>query len=62
MSGSGHGKFPKRGAAGKIYSARQSAPDGASVDLIQAVAMRAYDDGVHPEEIWNDIGESEGGI
>ena len=41
-----------RGPAGAIRRTRNTAPDAAGQDLIQAVALHAYHDGTDPGEIW----------
>lgn len=44
-----------RGPAGAIRRTRNTAPDAAGPDLIQAVALRAYRDDTDPAEIWASI-------
>ena len=44
-----------RGPAGTIRRTRNTAPDAAGPDLIQAVALRAYHDDAEPAEIWATI-------
>jgi hypothetical protein len=44
-----------RGPAGAIRRTRNTAPDAASPDLVQAVALRAYHDDADPAEIWATI-------
>lgn len=44
-----------RGPAGAIRRARNTAPDAAGEDLIEAVAMRAYRDDVDPVTVWKEV-------
>jgi hypothetical protein len=49
-----------RGPAGAIRRTRNTAPDAAGPDLIEAVALRAYRDDTDPAEIWAAIQSVEG--
>jgi len=49
-----------RGPAGAIRRTRNTAPDAAGPDLVQAVALRAYRDDADPAEIWATIRFAEG--
>lgn len=49
-----------RGPAGAIRRTRNTAPDAAGPDLIQAVALRAYRDDTDPARIWAAIQPVEG--
>jgi hypothetical protein len=49
-----------RGPAGAIRRTRNTAPDAAGPDLIQAVALRACRDDADPAEIWATIRTVEG--
>jgi hypothetical protein len=44
-----------RGPAGAIRRTRNTAPEAAGPDLIQAVALRAYRDDTDPAETWESI-------
>lgn len=49
-----------RGPAGTIRRTRNTAPDAAGPDLVQAVALRAYRDDADPAEIWATIQSANG--
>lgn len=60
----GRGRDPSHGPAAKINQAwnAENRPDEADADLVQAVALRAWNLDVHPSDVWDEVDEAVGGI